>query len=206
MSVLALPRTMTKAELIERISRSRDLPPDITKKCIADILDLAFEELAAYFARARVTRTQTPRFTFPGFGSFTKKKRSARRGVNPRTLQPIQIDACSTLDFKPSALLRAAMNGGEKPVRRKSRGGSASSGKTAARTTGTKTRAQSTTAGNGHGSKARRRPLTPRDEDAELDALIDDDALFEEDVLSLPASSMKRAATTSRRGRGRSTG
>ena len=54
---------MTKAELIERIARSRDLPPDVTKKEIAQILGIAFDELASYFARAKVTRRASPRFT-----------------------------------------------------------------------------------------------------------------------------------------------
>jgi nucleoid DNA-binding protein len=101
---------MTKAELIEKIVRSRDLPPDITKKCVQQILEIAFGELAVYFVRAKVTRTQSPRFTFPGFGTFTKKKRSARRGVNPRTLEPIVIDAAFTIDFKPGVELRAGLN------------------------------------------------------------------------------------------------
>jgi nucleoid DNA-binding protein len=101
---------MTKAELIEKIVRSRELPPDITKKCVQQILEVAFGELAAYFVRAKVTRTQSPRFTFPGFGTFTKKKRSARRGVNPRTLEPIVIDAAFTIDFKPGVELRAGLN------------------------------------------------------------------------------------------------
>lgn len=101
---------MTKAELIEKIVRSRDLPPDITKKCVQQILELAFAELSAYFVRAKVTRSQSPRFTFPGFGTFTKKKRSARRGVNPRTLEPMTIDAAFTLDFKPGVELRASLN------------------------------------------------------------------------------------------------
>lgn len=101
---------MTKAELIEKIVRSRDLPPDITKKCVQQILELAFAELSAYFVRAKVTRTQSPRFTFPGFGTFTKKKRSARRGVNPRTLEPMTIDAAFTIDFKPGVELRASLN------------------------------------------------------------------------------------------------
>jgi len=101
---------MTKAELIERIARCRDLPPDMTKKGIGQILDLAFDELAAYFSRARVTRKGAPRFTFPGFGTFTKKRRSARRGVNPRTLAPIVIEACTTLDFKPGKALQEALN------------------------------------------------------------------------------------------------
>ncbi len=101
---------MTKAELIERIARSRALPPDITKKDIDKIVTLAFEELAGWFARAKVTRTQTPKFSFPRFGTFVKKRRSARRGVNPRTLEPMQIDAFYTLDFRTSGELRDAMN------------------------------------------------------------------------------------------------
>jgi len=101
---------MTKAELIEKIARSRELAPDVTKKCIGQILDLAFEELGAYFVRARVTRSQCPRFTFPAFGTFTKKKRSARKGVNPRTLEPMTIDAAYTIDFRPGAELRQNLN------------------------------------------------------------------------------------------------
>lgn len=101
---------MTKAELIEKIARSKDLPPGVTKKCIAAILDITFDELAVYFTRARVTRSSNPRFSFPGFGTFTKKKRSARRGVNPRTLEPMEIEACHTLDFKPASALKTAMN------------------------------------------------------------------------------------------------
>ena len=101
---------MTKAELIEKIARSRELPLDVTKKCIGQILDLAFEELGAYFVRARVTRTQCPRFTFPAFGTFTKKKRSARKGINPRTLEPMTIDAAYTIDFRPGTELRQNLN------------------------------------------------------------------------------------------------
>jgi nucleoid DNA-binding protein len=101
---------MTKAELIDRIARSKDLPPEVTKKIIAKILDLAFAELSGYFVRAKVTRTSNPRFTFPKFGTFTKKQRSGRRGVNPRTLEPIEIEACETVDFKPSVELKQKLN------------------------------------------------------------------------------------------------
>lgn len=111
---------MTKAELIEKIARSRDLPPEVTKKCVQQILEVAFEELGHYFVRARVTRNQNPRFTFPGFGTFTKKKRSARRGVNPRTLEPMEIKASFTLDFKPGSELRGLLNGATRaPTRRR---------------------------------------------------------------------------------------
>jgi DNA-binding protein HU-beta len=210
---------MTKAELIERIARSRDLPPDTTKKCIAEILDIAFDELAAYFKRARITRTQSPRFTFPGFGTFTKKRRSARRGVNPRTLEPIEIEASYTLDFKPGSDLRAAMN----PQRGATVKAGARKKKTAQKGRG---RAKTAAGGPRDGSRGRRkktkrgkakrrllepggagavrtvdgRKLTPRDEDAELDALFDDDCLFEEHGDELPEAPLQRV-----RPRGQST-
>lgn len=101
---------MTKAELIERIARSRSLPKDITKKDIEKIVTLAFEEIASFFAKAKVTRTQSPKFSFPHFGTFVKKRRSARRGVNPRTLEPMTIEAFYSLDFRNSSELRDAMN------------------------------------------------------------------------------------------------
>lgn len=104
---------MTKAELIDRIARSArggDLPPEVTKKVIVKILDLAFAELSAYFVRSRVTRSTIPRFTYPKFGTFTKKQRSGRRGVNPRTLEPMDIEACETVDFKPSVELKRQLN------------------------------------------------------------------------------------------------
>ncbi len=215
---------MTKAELIERIARSRNLPPGITKKDIALILGITFDELASYFAKTKVTRSTSPRFTFPRFGTFTKKKRSARRGVNPRTLEPMQIDACCTVDFKASKELRDQMNGAassksganKAATKRKTtktaakKTGSPKSGtkksgtqKSGTQTSGTQkngTRKAAKTStksasGKKKASATKRsrlalsgRRLTPRDEDAELDALIDDDSLFVE----LPASRLQR--------------
>ncbi len=110
---------MTKAELIEKIAKSRNLSPDVSKKLIQQILDLAFDELGSYFTRSRVTKSQTPRFTYPGFGTFTKKQRRARKGVNPRTLEPMQIDASFTVDFRPGVELKRSLNG--VPAKAKSR-------------------------------------------------------------------------------------
>jgi DNA-binding protein HU-beta len=130
---------MTKAELIDRIARSRDLPPEVTKKMIAKVLDLAFSELSGYFVRSKVTRTQNPRFTFPKFGTFTKKQRSGRRGVNPRTLEPIEIEACETVDFKPSVELKRLLNEAAaatkqaKPKRKKKAARSSTKAKTKAK-------------------------------------------------------------------------
>ena len=177
---------MTKAGLIERIARSRDVPPDLTKKDIALVLGIAFEELAGYFARAKVTRATSPRFTFPKFGTFTKKRRSARRGVNPRTLEPMEIEAFDTVDFKASRELREALNPGSTAT--------AGAKKKASKTKAKRTRgAKSKSTRSAKASKKRRstkraapagvpaiggRRLTPRDEEAELDAMIADDELF----------------------------
>ncbi len=108
---------MTKAELIDRIFRSRELPADVTKKSVARIVDMVFDELSAYFARAKVTRASQPRFSYPGFGTFVKKKRAARRSVHPKTLEPITIQASYVVDFRPARRLREAMNGGSKKHR-----------------------------------------------------------------------------------------
>jgi nucleoid DNA-binding protein len=164
---------MTKAELIERIARARNLPPDISKKDIEKIVSAAFDEIANYFARSKVTRTSSPRFTFPRFGTFTKKRRSARRGVNPRTLEPIQIDAFNTLDFRTSRELREAMNPGRAHER------DDESPRAGRRERGAKS------------DDSMRRRLTPRDdraELAELDELVPDD----DTEGALPASPLQR--------------
>lgn len=206
---------MTKAELIERIARSRDVPPDMTKKAISEIVDVAFAELAAYFTRAKVTRSNSPRFTFPGFGTFTKKKRSARRGVNPRTLEPMEIEASYTLDFRPGSELRAAMNpqrkgaaestSNRKPRTTSKSGAKKRSGSGSGRRKSAKKRAAKRVAKRKPAS-VRGRVLTPRDEDAELDALIDDDALFDDVADALPSSPMQRARSEESTTRRRRTG
>jgi len=50
----------------------------LTKKSVARIIDVVFTELGDYFIRARPTRTALPRFSYPGFGTFTKRRRGAR--------------------------------------------------------------------------------------------------------------------------------
>ncbi|MCH9681888.1 MAG: HU family DNA-binding protein [Deltaproteobacteria bacterium] len=204
---------MTKAELIDRIARSRDLPPDISKKLIGQILGVAFDELASYFARTRVTRAQSPRFTFPRFGTFTKKRRSARRGVNPRTLEPIQIEACNTIDFKVSRELREAMNpvkSGEVSesetrsstrVRTRSTAKSKTNKKASAKRTAAKS-GTSKTSGKGTGGSRRR--LTPRDDEEELAAIIEQDPLFDAED-GLAPTPMQRVKGR-RRPRSRGTG
>ena len=41
-----------------------------------------------------------------GFGSFEKKQRAARMGMNPATKQPMEIKASTTVSFKASQSLK----------------------------------------------------------------------------------------------------
>lgn len=101
---------MTKAELIERIYNLKGLPPHMHKKTVATIIDSVFSELGSYFVRAKVKREFSPRFTYPGFGTFTKMRRRERRGRNPRTGQPIVIPAQITITFTPGQDLKSVLN------------------------------------------------------------------------------------------------
>ena len=44
-----------------------------------------------------------------GFGTFQKRLRAARAGINPVTKAPIQIKASTTCGFKPSTQLKGAL-------------------------------------------------------------------------------------------------
>ncbi len=101
---------MTKQELIDRVADSNKLPPELTKKMVGLVVDAVFAELRQYFVKSKLSRRVTPRFAFPGFGTFTKKQKSARRGINPRTGQPIVIPEAITVAFQPGIELKSLLN------------------------------------------------------------------------------------------------
>jgi DNA-binding protein HU-beta len=89
---------MTKAELIEVVSRNAHLP----KKAVATTLDLTFEQIARSIRRDK-------RFWVPGFGTFTVRRRRARPGFNPRTNAPMTIPAARTVGFRPAPQLKKGL-------------------------------------------------------------------------------------------------
>jgi nucleoid DNA-binding protein len=101
---------MTKAELIGRVSAKKDLPRGLTKKAVARIVDAVFTEIGDYFIRARPTRTSLPRFAYPGFGTFTKRRRGARIVRNPQNGSPIAVPPQSTISFSPGQELKGLLN------------------------------------------------------------------------------------------------
>jgi nucleoid DNA-binding protein len=100
---------MTKADLIERVAKRKDLPRELTKKAIAQIVDAVFMEVGDFFIRSRVGR-KPARFTYPRFGTFSKRRRNARSVRNPQNGEPIQIPEQVTVVFSPGLDLRELLN------------------------------------------------------------------------------------------------
>jgi nucleoid DNA-binding protein len=101
---------MTKAELIERVHAKKHLARHLTKKAVAQIVDAVFLEMGDYFIRTKVTRNATAKLTYPGFGTFLKRRRGERTVKNPQNGDPIVIPPQATITFSPGQELRSLLN------------------------------------------------------------------------------------------------
>ncbi len=90
---------MTKADLVERIQTATGF----TKKESADMLETVFSIMKS-------TLESGEKLKISGFGNFDVKQKADRRGRNPQTGETITIEARRVLTFKPSTLLRQAIN------------------------------------------------------------------------------------------------
>ena len=91
---------MTKAELVDQVVKASG--GGRSKKDTESVIDAAFEVLGKAIGKEK-------RFTYPGFGTFTVRDRSARKGRNPRTGDDIQIKASRTVGFKPAPALKVSL-------------------------------------------------------------------------------------------------
>ena len=89
----------TKAELIDAVAKSAEVSK-------AD----AERTLGAFFDHVTASAKKGDRIAWPGFGSFSTSKRSARMGRNPQTGAAVKIAASTAMKFTPSATLKAALN------------------------------------------------------------------------------------------------
>jgi DNA-binding protein HU-beta len=113
---------MTKAELIERVYDRKQIARELTKKTVSQIVDAVFTEMGDYFIRTKVTRNQAAKLTYPGFGTFSKRRRGPRMVKNPKTGAPITIPPQETVTFSPGTELRGLLNRNGKPTNGKSTG------------------------------------------------------------------------------------
>jgi integration host factor subunit alpha len=90
---------MTKADLVSKIHANTGLTKDEAFAYLETVLETIKKALET---------TEIVKIT--GFGSFVVRKKESRNGRNPQTGEPITITARRILTFKPSTLLRQAIN------------------------------------------------------------------------------------------------
>jgi len=98
---------MTKADLIDKIYKSKKVPKGTTKKAVTAVVEATFSEI-------KNAVKKEDRFSYPQFGTFAKRKRKARSGRNPRTGAKITIPARTTVAFRPASSLKTMMGGRKK--------------------------------------------------------------------------------------------
>ncbi len=100
-----LSRTVTKAEMVERVR---------------DATGLGWNEsgtlLEAVLNSMKDTLESGENLKISGFGSFLVRSKSPRRGRNPQTTAAIVIPKRRVLTFKPSQVLRQSLNAGRTDV------------------------------------------------------------------------------------------
>src|SRR5207237_8941619 len=91
--------SMTKAELVEEVSRVSDL----TKKHSEVIVDTVFRSIIEALHRGE-------KIELRGFGSFRLRKRTPRNGRNPKTGDNVAVATKKMPYFKPGKELKELIN------------------------------------------------------------------------------------------------
>ena len=96
---------MTKADIIEGVYEK----VGFSKKESAEIVELVFDTV-------KETLERGDKIKISGFGNFQVRQKKARVGRNPQTGQEIEISARRVLTFRPSQVLKSALNNGQLPA------------------------------------------------------------------------------------------
>lgn len=90
---------MNKPELAAAIAAKAE----ITKEKAGEVLNILTDEITN-------AMSQDDTVSLVGFGSFSRRSRSARVGKNPQTGATIQIPASNSVGFKAGKALKDAVN------------------------------------------------------------------------------------------------
>jgi integration host factor subunit alpha len=90
---------MTKSDIAERISAKLNLSKKESAVLLESVLSIVKGSLDS-----------GEHVKIAGFGKFEVKQKKDRKGRNPQTGDAITIEARRVLSFKPSAVLRSAIN------------------------------------------------------------------------------------------------
>ncbi len=91
---------MIRSELVHHIAQEYQ---DLTAAEVEALVTTFFDEITAQLARGG-------RVELRGFGAFSTRARDARTGRNPRTGEPVAVDAKRVPYFKPGKEMRARLN------------------------------------------------------------------------------------------------
>jgi integration host factor subunit alpha len=91
---------MTKADIVEAVYEKLG---GFSKKESAEIVELVFETIKETLGRGE-------KIKISGFGNFVVRNKRERVGRNPQTGEEIKISARKVLTFKPSQVLKNALN------------------------------------------------------------------------------------------------
>lgn len=91
---------MIKSELVQKLA---DENPNLFHRDIEKIVSVVFQEISDSLARGE-------RVELRGFGAFSVKRRPPRIGRNPRSGEPVRIDAKAAPFFKAGKELRDRLN------------------------------------------------------------------------------------------------
>ncbi len=91
---------MTKADIIDRVYEQVG---GFSKKEAAEIVEAVFDTIKETLERGE-------KIKISGFGNFLVREKRSRVGRNPQTGDEITISARRVLTFKPSQVLKAAIN------------------------------------------------------------------------------------------------
>ncbi|RMG16375.1 MAG: integration host factor subunit alpha [Deltaproteobacteria bacterium] len=90
---------MTKADIIETVYEK----VGFSKKESAEIVEMVFDTMKETLERGE-------KIKISGFGNFIVREKKARIGRNPQTGDEIEISARRVLTFRPSQVLKQALN------------------------------------------------------------------------------------------------
>lgn len=91
--------TITKKDLIDRISDATQAKRVVVKRIIQQFLDEVVDELAA-----------DNRLEFRDFGVFETRTRTSRIAQNPKTLERVEVPAKRSVKFKMGRLLKEKLS------------------------------------------------------------------------------------------------
>lgn len=94
---------MNKSELIDSVAGTTGE----SKRLVGDVLDAAVTQIQKQVKKGE-------KVTWPGFGTFSRRQRSARTARNPRTGEPIKVKASKVPAFKAGAGFKDFVSGTRK--------------------------------------------------------------------------------------------